>query len=171
MAPPVSMTKSTRRRFLLASSAATLGIGSTIYYRNRTQMRNASNPTQNTLSAIIDTIVPAAITSAEQKGALDLKIDISIRDVASNAPKFNEQLQRINQAVDQSALRDHQRKFARLDIDQREALLTRILTSAENRQLRIDLTALRNSVMLRYYRSAAGRQHLAYTLPSDYPNY
>jgi len=160
-----------RRRFFFASSVVTIGIGSAIYHANTARLRNSVDSKQDTLSSIIDTILPAGAASPEQKGALDLNIDASIRDIASKKPKFGEQLQRLTQGVNQSALSDYQRDFIKLNVNQREALLTQILSQASKRQLRNDLNTLRNSILLRYYTSASGRQHLAYTLPSDYPNY
>jgi len=168
-------TFASRRRFLLASSITTLGLGSvaayTQYASDNTGSAKSAKQNLDTLSSIIDTILPAGVTSAQQQGALDLKIDDSIRHAADREPKFSALLERSTEGVDQAALTEHQRTFASLNIDQREVLLTNLLRRNTKRQLRRDLNALRNSVLLRYYASAAGRQHLVYTLPTDYPNY
>ncbi len=164
-----------RRRFLLASSlvtfsvAATLGLG----LANRARFRKPQNGAKelDTLNSVIDTIMPVGAINADHKGASGLALEAAIRQLAIKKPSFNENVNQLIPIIENAALSQYQQPFVRLNIDQRENLLTNMLSQKTQPLARRKLQSLRNAVFANFYTSAAGRAHLGYQLPADYANY
>jgi len=166
-------TLTPRRRFLLASSLLTLGVGSTLGFVNRAQFSKSQRTTNkpDTLSSVIDTILPLSATNAGQKGVLDLTLDAAIRQLTIKKPRFNENVNQLIPIIENTALSQFHQPFVELNIDQREILLTNMLTQKTQPLARSKLLSLRNAVITIFYTSASGRAHLGYQLPADYANY
>jgi hypothetical protein len=162
-----------RRRFLLASSLVTLGVGSTLGFANRARFSKSQRTTNkpDTLSSVIDTILPVSATNADLKDALDLTLDAAIRQLAIKKPRFSENVNQLIQIIENAALSQYQQPFVGLGIDQRESLLTKMLTQKTQPLARRKLLSLRNAVINIFYTSASGRAHLGYQLPANYANY
>jgi hypothetical protein len=162
-----------RRRFLLASSLVTLGVGSTLGFANRAQFSRPRGAAKepDTLSSVIDTILPIEAANADQKDALDLTLDAAIRQLAIKKPRFNETINQLIPIIENTALSQYHQPFVALNIDQRESLLTKMLSQKTQPLARSKLQSLRNAVIRVFYTSAPGRAHLGYQLPADYVNY
>ena len=161
----------TRRRFLLASSTLALSLGGLAAINRNNNAKPMHHTNSSALGVIVDTIVPSGILNNEQPGALDIGIDKTLEAIANKKPKFKAQLGRVTQQVNEEALRQYQSPLLALDIDQRETLLSALLTQTQRQPLRVGLMTIRNSVLNLYYSNSAGHKVLGYTLPAHYPNY
>ena len=162
---------SSRRRFLFASTIATLGVSASLVINKQTNSSDRWFKTLSTLQSTVDTIVPAGIISSDQLGALDLKLDKAIQRIAENKPRFNAQLERLISNVEKIALHNHKSSFSSLDIDQREALLTSLTAQTAQPHLRRDLNAVRNAIIQRFYTTTQGQHYLGYVPLTNYSNY
>ena len=162
---------SSRRRFLFASTIATLGVGASLGVNKKMNLGDRWFKTLSTLQSMVDTIVPSGIISSDQLGALDLKLDKAIQHLAENEPRFNALLERLTNNVEKIALHNHKSSFSTLDIDQREALLTSLTTQTAQPQLRRDLNTFRNAIMHRFYTTTQGQRYIGYAPLASYPNY
>lgn len=153
-----------------------VGIGVALYNR-RGLLANKTRASLSTLSSVIDTIVPSAVTSTnqgratDQSGAIDLNIDQAIGQLATKKPTFDKQLTRLISEIDSLALQSHHRPFAELDIDNREALLNTMLNPSGQIVARRNLRMLRDTVLDMFFSRHEGHRLVGYTLPADYSHY
>lgn len=151
-----------RRRFLLGTTATIAAIGTAAY------LRPASLSWQEKmLRSLIDTIVPAD----EFAGALDVKTDHIATEEMRNKAKFKEQLLALFDGIAKNSLGQHHKAFYKLNIDQREALLNKMLERGSPQLNRTHLRRFRRFVLNHFYMSKPGHASLQYQLPSHYPAY
>jgi len=148
---------STRRRFLLGTSASVLAIGTYAVLRP-----TPLTPEQKTLRSIVDTIVP----SDEFAGALDVGIDQKAVAEMQNKPATNKQTLALIDAVNQASLNQYRKAFYSLDIDQRETLLNKMLERGSPK-----VSQANRFVLHEFYTSTQGHASLNYQLPAHYPAY
>jgi len=153
---------STRRRFLLGTSASVLAIGTYAVLRP-----TPLTPEQKTLRSIVDTIVP----SDEFAGALDVGIDQKAVAEMQNKPATNKQTLALIDAVNQASLNQYRKAFYSLDIDQRETLLNKMLERGSPKVSQANLNRFRRFVLREFYTSTQGHASLNYQLPAHYPAY
>lgn len=152
-----------RRRLLfgLASLGASLPVNS----YGLTEPKHQSE--SRLLTAIVDTIVPADHTP----GAVDAQIDKMLRKNMQKQKSISEQMTRLSIVVGKIALTKYRRVFYELDVDQRESILSGLLTRSAPHIARADLLSMRQFVLTQFYRSQEGRKSINYVLPSHYPAY
>ena len=155
-------TMTPRRRFLIGTTVTIAAIGTAAY------LRPASLSWQDKmLRSLVDTIVPAD----EFAGALDANIDNMAAEQMRNKPKFKEQVLTLFDGIAKVSLGQHRKAFYKLNIDQREELLTNMLKHGSPQLNRTNLRRFRKFVLNEFYMSEIAHASLEYQLPSHYPAY
>ena len=151
-----------RRRFLLGAGASAVAIGSYAILRPA-----ALTPEQKTLRSIVDTIVPRD----EFAGGLDVGVDQAAALQMQNKPSVKKQTLELIDSVNQASLSQYHKAFYNLDIDQREALLSKMLERGSPKLSKANLKRFRRFVLREFYTSKQGHASLNYQLPSHYHTY
>jgi hypothetical protein len=160
-----------RRQFMLASSLLAFGSLGAVFYNRQPFLTDHKKAPSSALSSIIDTVIPGAVISSKQLGAIDLEIDKSIKELSTKDSKLDDRLSFLISTIDALALKAHARSFAELDIDRREVLLNDLLNSRGQIVARNNLNLLRNLVMELFYTKPEGHRLVGFTLPAHYKNY
>ena len=166
------MTKLTTRRKFLLGSTALLSVPAFMVYqrqnnRNNNQQQPQFNPTRLSLRSIIDTLVPEDDTP----GAISLGIDAVMIEKMDRIPKTRTLIHRLIESVNKGALTAHQQGFALLNIDQREQLLLGMLERSAPQRSRFDLQRVRQEVLKAFYSTPNGQGSINYASPNRYPSY
>lgn len=119
------------------------------------------------LQSLVDTIVP----SDDFVGALGLGLDQRLASEMQQKPRTNERIERLLVATNKQALKLFQSDFHKLNLNQREQLLTEVLLSDRQVVFKSDLNRIRRKIIRWYYTSEDGQASLDYASPGHYPTY
>ena len=152
-----------RRKLLLGSAALTAAAGASYWIGSA----NRAQEPKQTIAAVIDTILPRD----DFPGGLDLGLDLKLEKSIQEQPEVGDFMNRVVAAIEQKSIATYKQEFIRLDIDQREALLTELISPDAPQRARIDLRRLRARLLTDYYSSIEGQKSLGYQIPALYPAY
>jgi len=156
-----------RRRFLLGATATILAAGTYAYLRPNLFTGKQLSQEEKMLRSLVDTIVP----KDDFLGALDVGIDTVASAQMQAKPRFKEQMIHLINSISKISLNQHHKDFYTLDVDQREALLNKVLDRSSPPHDRANLNRFRKFVLNNFYLSEQGQASLQYQLPAHYPAY
>ncbi len=126
---------------------------------------NASSPESLIANKSAEAILIEAIIHTDHASRRRLLASIK------KHPALWKKLGLVYTAVNHYALKQHVSEFSKLDLNQREALLTRFVSRLANNPMARELLEIRTQLLMKFYSSVAGQTQLGYKLPVHYSAY